>query len=222
MISENKRIRACLFDFDGVLADTMEMNFIAWKNTFNEKGIKITREDYFYLEGAPLQEIVEIISKKYKLENVNFEEIINRKEEYFKRNYNFSFYPGVVEFIASLKKSGILIAIVSAARRNRLINTTPKDFLEKFDCIVTGDELKKGKPNPDPYLKAMEKLNVNSEECIVIENAPLGIKSAKKAKIYCIGICSTMGKEHLYEADEIITNFQDLNSVEKIKSLLND
>src|SRR3989344_5917493 len=118
MISEKKRIRACLFDFDGVLADTMEMNFIAWKNTFNEKGIKITREDYFYLEGAPLQEIVEIISKK---------------EEYFKRNYNFSFYPGVVEFIASLKKSAILIAIVSAARRNRLINTTPKDFLEKFD-----------------------------------------------------------------------------------------
>ena len=112
------------------------------------------------------------------------------------------------------------MAIVSAARLERLKNTTPENFLKKFNCIITSDELNRGKTHPDPYLKAMEKLNVNSEECVVIENAPLGIKSAKKAKIYCIGICSTMGKEHLYEADEIINNFQDLNSVEKIKVLL--
>ncbi len=209
-----KQLKAVLFDFDGVIAKTMEDNFLAWQHAFKMKGANISHEDYMPLEGASLNEIVRIISEKYNLFDLDVAEMIARKEEHFERNHSFSFYSGVLEFINELKSKGIKIAIVTAAHKYRLFSTTPNDFLEKFDTIITGDNFKIGKPEPDPYLAGLNSLEVGSEESIVIENAPLGIKSAKSAGMFCIAISSTLDKNYLKEADVVVDEFKDLRNTD--------
>jgi beta-phosphoglucomutase len=213
-----EKIKAILFDFDGTLADTMEDLFLAWKKAFLVFGVEIKKEDYFPLEGTKVLEIARIISEKHNL-NSNFEEIVKLKEEFYLKENSFSFYPGVFEFVDSLYNYGIIMAIVSASQKEKLEKTVPKDFLSKFNLVITSEDYVYGKPNPEPYLKAISKLGLIPEECIVVENAPLGIKAAKGAGCYCIAIESTLPKEFLKEADIIVSKFNDLITLNKIKEL---
>jgi len=214
-----KSVKALLFDFDGTLAKTMEDNYRGWFEVFKEYGIFLQRDDFFPLEGMKVQEIVVQIAQKYNLKDIDVDKAVKKKEEIFKRIHSFSLYHGVIEFLHSLK-SDVLVAIVTAARRERIFSTTPKDFLDRFDVIISSDDLKRFKPYPDPYIEAMKMLDVSADECIVIENAPLGIQSAKSAGIVCIAIASTMDTKYLQEADKIIEKFSDLSSVEIIKEMV--
>ncbi|MEK6855123.1 MAG: HAD family phosphatase [Nanoarchaeota archaeon] len=211
-------MKAILFDYDGVLVDSMEHNYTAWKRSFNSFGVNLEREDYFPLEGAQLRQVADSISKKYN-KKLDPEKIISLKEKFFKETYRFALYSGVEELIMVLKEKQVPMAIVSAARRERMLSTTPLSFLKNFDSIITGDKTEKGKPHPEPYLKAMSELKVSPIESIVVENAPLGVKSAKQAGAYCIAVCSTMDKKFLLEADEIINSFKELKELEKIKNI---
>ena len=208
-----KNLKAIFFDFDGVLADTMEDNFTAWKEAFKSKDVEIKRNDYFPLEGLQLKKMASTIGKKYGVCKENYESIIQIKNRYYLENHSFSFYPGVVELINKLSKNNLRLAIVTASNKERLEKTIPSDFLNKFEAIVSGDDTLQGKPHPDPYLTAMKKLNLSANQCIVVENAPLGIISAKTAGIYCIAICSTLSIEYLQEADEIIERFGELKKI---------
>lgn len=202
-------IKAILFDFDGTLADTMNDNFLAWKKVFSDFGIEIKKEDYFILEGMKVLEIAEQLSKKYN-QKINCENAVMSKNEYYLNNNSFSLYSEILEIINLLVKNGKKLAIVSASPREKLEKTLPKKFLEKFDVVICSEDYFNGKPHPEPYLNAMKKLNLNPEECIVIENAPLGIKSAKASGAYCIALTTTLDKEHLKEADIILTNHKEL------------
>src|SRR3989344_2571810 len=207
--------KAILFDFDGVLAETMEELFLAWKNAFFKFNLDIKKEDYFILEGMKVLEIAKAISKKY-LVNPNPSEIVKLKDEYYFQNNRFKFYNGIISLVESLKKNGKSLAVVSASSKEKLEKTVPKDFLEKFDAVVCSEYYFNGKPDPEPYLTAMKNLNVSPEECIVVENAPLGIKSAKKAGAYCIALTTTLDKEYLKEANVILNNHEELISYLKI------
>jgi len=207
-----EKIDAVLFDFDGTLADTMQDLFWAWKRAFEYFGIEIKKEDYFPLEGMKVSEIAKTISKKYNLFTDSLK-ILELKEKYYLEKYSFSLYPGVLDLISSLKDRKIKIAIVSASPLRKLIKTVPEEFLSKFDVIISGDDTKEGKPNPEPYLMAMKKLNVLPSECLVIENSPLGIKSAKSAGAYCIAVTTTLEKEFLQGADKIIPDIKNLEGI---------
>ena len=214
------RYRAVLFDLDGTLAMTMEDNFRAWRAALLKYGVEINIEDYYPLEGLRLHEVARKFSEKYHLKDTDEKEIVKTKERYYLDNHQFTFYPGVEELITLLRSKNVLIAMVTAGLANRINNSVPIKFLEKFDCIVTGDGTEEGKPSPEPYLRAAEQLEVEPEECIAVENAPLGIESAKNAGIYCIAICSTLGKSYLEEADEVVDSFESLKDLETIKQLL--
>ena len=213
-------LRAVLFDFDGVLADTMEDNYNAWKKACFDYGITLKREDYFPFEGIQLPTIAKMICEKYSLNNVPFEEIVEKKETYYRKEHTLKLYPGVVEIVDKLRERGILTAIVSAGRRQRLESSVPKEFLGRFNAIITGDSIERGKPYPDPYIEAMKSLNVSPHEAIVVENAPSGIESAKSARCYCIAIASTLDKNFLNSADVIIDNFSELANTEMLKSII--
>lgn len=217
-----KNIKAILFDFDGVLVDSMEENYLAWQIAFKKYGVKINRDDYFPFEGLQLLEVAEQISANYGLNGINYKEIIDEKERIFPLYYKFKLFDGVEELVDNLKERKRLLAIVSAGHKKRLFDTTPHNFLRKFDYIVTGDEIKNGKPSPEPYITAMDGLKVSCKQCIVLENAPLGIRSAKNAGIYCIGICSTLDKKLLNEADEIVEKFNNLKGTKVLSQILNE
>jgi beta-phosphoglucomutase len=204
-----KNMKAILFDFDGVLADTMQDNFQAWKKAFSDYGTEIQPDDYFPLEGMKLIHVAKTISLQYNI-NSKPEEIVKSKNKYYLEDHSFSFYQEVPEIIDFLKTEGKLVAIVSASPREKLERTVPKDFFNKFDVVISGDDTEKGKPHPEPYLTGIKKLNVKPEESLVIENAPLGIKSAKSAGAYCIAITTTLEKEYLRESNEVINSHREL------------
>ena len=204
-----EKINAILFDFDGTLADTMHDLFLAWEKAFKYFEIEIKKEDYFPLEGMKVLEIAKTISKKYNLSTDPLK-ILELKNKYYLEKHSFSLYPGVLDLISLLKNKGVKIGIVSASPLEKLENTVPKEFLSKFNAVISGDDTKEGKPNPEPYLTAMKKLNVFPSECVVIENAPLGIKAAKASGAYCIAITTTLKKEFLQEADEIFNNIKEV------------
>jgi len=214
------RYKAVLFDLDGTLARTMEDNFKAWKAAFGECGIDIKPEDYYPLEGLRLHEVAKRLSQAYNFEAPDERELVRKKEKYYLENHRFALYLGVEELLTLLRSKNVPLAVVTAGLANRLRNSVPQEFLKKFDGIVTGDGAEEGKPSPVPYLRAAEKLGVEPEDCIVVENTPLGIESAKNAGAYCVAICSTLRESYLEKADEVLNSFEYLKNSGAIKQLL--
>ena len=142
------------------------------------------------------------------------------KEASYLKLHQFKLYPGVKSLINQLVQNRIKIGIVSGGKKSRIISTVKKDFLSKFNTLITGDMTKQGKPSPEPYLIGSKSLGIPAEQCIVVENAPLGIKSAKASNSFCIAISSTLNNKFLQEADMIIDSFKKLRKLDVIKSLL--
>jgi beta-phosphoglucomutase len=205
-----KKYKAVLFDFDGVLGKTMEDNYNAWVDSLSSVGIEIQREEYFLIEGMPPKQVAKNFLEKNRFGLELVDDIVRSKEKHYLENKSFSLYEGAEKLIEKLKGYGFRLGLVTGASRERLMGTGVNQFLDKFDVLVTGDQVVNGKPDPEPYLLGAKKLNVEPLECVVIENAPLGIRSAKKAGMHCIAICSTLGREHLGLADQIISSIDEL------------
>ena len=205
-----QQIKGILFDFDGTLAKTMEDHFLAWKNALTPFRVNLQPQQYFSLEGMTVYQIAQKMCKDYGLDPSLSMDLVRRKEEHYLQNRSFSFYPGVEEMVLLLKKKGFKLGIVTAGLLNRIKQTVPEKFVACFDAIVTGDQTTQGKPFPEPYLKGLENLGLKPYQCIVIENAPLGIKAAKAAGMYCIAIASTVERQELMEADKVVDRFEDL------------
>ncbi|MDO8461242.1 MAG: HAD family phosphatase [Deltaproteobacteria bacterium] len=204
-----KKYKALLFDFDGVLGKTMEGNYLAWVYAFDQFGMTIKREDYFSLEGkSPTNVAKTLLAVFGKPENLA-DELSRLKENHYLSHHSFELYPGVESLIHELKKTYPL-ALVTGASRKRLDGSVPTDFLGQFDAIITGETGQEDKPSPEPYLRASAKLGIEPDSCLVIENAPLGIESAKRAGMDCVAICSTLKKEFLGRADKVINTIEDL------------
>lgn len=208
-----KNFKAILFDFDGVLGKTMEDNYKAWANSLASYGIQIEREEYFLMEGAPPKKVAEIFLKLNHQGLESIDDIVVSKEKYYHENRSFALYEGVEELINNVKAKGFRLGLVTGASRQRLAGTGINTFLDQFDAQITGDQVSKGKPDPEPYLLGAQKLNLEPSECLVVENAPLGIQAAKKAGMYCVAICSTLSKEHLGLADIILNDIGEFSSV---------
>jgi beta-phosphoglucomutase len=208
-----KKFEAILLDFDGVLGKTMEDNYKAWAHSLAPYGIQVEREEYFLMEGAPPKTVAETFLKKNHLGLESLDDIVRHKEKHYLENRSFSLYEGVQELVTYLKIHGLKLGLVTGASRQRLMSTGITSFLNQFDILVTGDQLAHGKPSPEPYLFAAQKLNVTPPLCLVVENAPLGIESAKNAGMHCVAICSTLGREHLGLADKIVDTIGELPSL---------
>lgn len=201
---------AVIFDFDGVIADTMHDNFRAWHKVFLEYGVEISSLDYFLLEGMGRYEIAGFFTEQHRLDKGLEEELVRKKEAYYKLDNHFRIYSQVPSILDFLKKRDLKIGLVTGASRDRIETTLAGDLRRYFDIIITSDEVTNGKPHPEPYMKALNKLQVSAENTIVVENAKLGIRSAKGAGCTCLAVETTLGKEYLTEADQIFSNHQDI------------
>lgn len=212
-----QKYQGVLFDYDGVIADTVGDNFRAWKKAFGQSGIKIKRGDYFPLEGLGPNDIALQILKSYDYDSNLSEHIAQAKAEYYKditKRKGIKVYPYVTKILRFLARMKIQRALVTGAKRERVEDSIP-EMIGLFGYIVAGyDKLDgkeiKGKPAPDPYLLAAKKLDLDSKACVVVENATIGIKSAQAAGCYCIALTTTLNKNKLQVADKIFNNHKEL------------
>lgn len=209
-----KSYHAILFDFDGVLAQTMEDNFSAWQQAFAAHDIVIQdRIEYFLLEGMNPQGIAEHFLRKHRRDLQLAKAIAQGKDQLYLARHDFKLYDGAVPLLSRLQEKGLALGLVTGASAKRIENTLAASLRNLFSVTVTGDDVGHCKPDPQPYQRAAEKLNCRAGECLVVENAPLGISSAKQAGMDCVAVCSTLAKSYLRDADFVVT---DLAAVEKL------
>jgi len=203
---------AVIFDMDGVITNTMPYHFKAWAEVFRLKGIKVNRYDVYSREGKDGFSSVKEIYGKYQ-RNFSVKEarlLLKKKEGFFKQCVKVSFVRGSRSFLRKLKKQGTRLALVTGTSRHEAEKILHKGLMGIFDASVTGDEVRRSKPHPEPFLKALKLLKVPARQAIVIENAPLGIASAKKAGLACVALETSLPAKYLREADYIFKSFSEL------------
>ena len=134
------------------------------------------------------------------------------KEKLFKRIFKRKFIAGSRTFIKKFHAQGFKLALVTGTSRHEAQKLLPKDLWDCFDVTVCGCDVQNGKPHPEPYLKALAKLNVKPKDAVVFENAPFGIRSAKAAGLYCLALETSLPASYLKGADAVFSSFKEIES----------
>ncbi len=202
--------KGIIFDMDGVLVDSMHLHAWAWRNAFGEVGIDIVLSDILELEGSNDRGVIErVLQKKpgHDLEEI-YPSVSAKKHALFNADLVQAF-PGMEACVSELHKH-FSTALVSGSNRSTVEAMVQRFYPDVFDVMISGNDVVMGKPSPEPYIKAVELLGLPKEECIVIENAPLGVESAKGAGIFCIGLPTYVDASLLKQADMILNDHTEL------------
>jgi beta-phosphoglucomutase len=201
-----------IFDLDGVIVDTAKFHYLAWRKLANDLGFDISEDQNEQLKGISRVKSLEIILEwgKVNLSKDDFMEQMALKNDnylsYISTMTKKDLLPGVSNVIDYLSENNIPFALGSASKNARII-LEKTGLIEKFDAVVDGNDVTKAKPNPEVFLIAASKLEVEPENCIVFEDSVAGIQAANAAEMISVGIGE---KDVLNEADFIFSDFNEI------------
>ena len=203
-------VKAVIFDMDGVVTNTMPDHYYAWVTILKEEGVPVTHHDIYSREGQQgLQSVKELFAKyKKPFDQKNALRILHRKEEYFKGIVKRRFIVGTRTLLRKLKRDRFRLGLVTGTSRHEVHRILPRNISNLFSVIITGNDVLHGKPHPEPYLKCLKQLKIKPEEALVIENAPFGISSAKRAGVKTVAVETSLSKEYLKDADYIFPSIK--------------
>jgi len=206
--------KAIIFDFDGLILDTESAELVIWTKLYAEHGMVFDEQSYNLVIGSdgthgfdPAKAMADRPGENRSPDEIRSD----MRAISYEYAQSLQPLPGVLELIERARKEGFLIAIGSSAV-DKWINThlSRLGLLEKFDTIVTSDEVKSAKPSPDIFLKVLEKLDVPAENAIVLEDSHNGILAAHRAGIKAIAVPNP------------VTQFQDFSlASDVLESLVN-
>jgi beta-phosphoglucomutase len=207
-------ISTLIFDMDGVITDTMPYHFRAWKAVFAGEGIEVSHKDIYKREGQKgIDSVRELFLEKEKFYSTEIgKDLLEKKEKLFKRIFKRKFIAGSRAFIRKSHAQGFKLALVTGTSRHEAKKLLPKNLWDCFDVTVCGSDVQNGKPHPEPYLKAIRKLDVGPKQAVAFENAPFGVRSAKAAGLYCMALETSLPAVYLKNADAVFSSFKELES----------
>lgn len=208
---------ACLFDLDGVLVDSERIYTKIWEAI--EKQWPTGIDSFAYkIKGTTLEDILE----RYFPETVR--EDVTKELIRLEGMMIYGPLPGAIEFLDALKEKGIPIALVTssnALKMDHLWHDMP-GFKDKFDVIITGDEVSNSKPDPEGYLAAAAALGVDPQRCAVFEDSLQGVKAGKAAGAFVIGIAGTLKAEDIQPYSDIVVNAVANINPERLAEILKE
>lgn len=214
-------IKAVIFDMDGVVVLSKHGDFAAWKKIFEEIGSKLTHKIFTKFQGMRTVDIIKAYSKKTFTEQ-EIKSLGNKKQKYFleyAKENGVEEIRGVTTLLRILKEKRYLIGLGTSAPRMKANFILKRLGLKKyFNEIVTVENIRNGKPNPEIFLKVASKLRCRPEECLVIEDAANGVLAAKKGGMKCLAITTTHSKNELKNADKVVNKFNQstINYIENL------
>jgi beta-phosphoglucomutase len=204
-------IRAIIWDLDGVVVNSMEFHYAAFREVLAERDRELSREEYFdTLIGLRNDDILRRLLGELSLEEI--ERLNAAKEESFRRRIadKAKALPGAAELVRRARQAQLRQAVVSStARENIGLILDSLKLTGAFDAVVGQEDATRGKPDPQGFQIAAERLGVAPAECIVIEDAPEGIAAGKAAGMRCIGVTTTRAPERLSQADLVVGTLED-------------
>ena len=224
MNGENKLpdgIKAALIDMDGVLYDSMPFHASAWHQLFLELGVANSNpEEYYLYEGMTGSDTIGMILKRELNQDTSEEErrqLYSKKATLFRNCGEAKMMPGAAEMLMALKDLGLNTVLVTGSAQSSLLDGIEKDYPGYFpkERRVTALDVEHGKPHPEPYLRGLEKAGVKPEEVIVIENAPLGVRSGKAAGLFTIAVTTGPIPASAFEKEGADMIFPDMTTFAK-------
>jgi HAD superfamily hydrolase (TIGR01509 family) len=208
---------------DGTLLESTEADYKAWEQVFHSYGKNLSFEDYVPLLGIRSADVIKDYIGKTDSEDVK--RILKEKFDYFVTYVEANPIQPVFAaevFLKSLSNFPIKVALATSSRKEKMhMVLTQLNFKHYFEAIVTGDEVKHSKPAPDIFLKAAERLGLAPEDCMVVEDGPVGVAAAKNAGMKCLAITATHPAEKLQQADVIIDTYEKADFREICERLSN-
>ncbi|MCM1482967.1 MAG: HAD-IA family hydrolase [Muribaculaceae bacterium] len=202
--------KAALVDMDGTLYDSMPRHADAWVTMMAEQGITVARDEFFRFEGRTGASTINILFNRAFGRDATPEEVerlYRRKSELFAAMPQEGPMPGALDMLAFLRSIGVECVLVTGSGQRTLIDRIGRDFPGVFapDAMITSRDVKHGKPDPEPYFKGMELVGKRPDECIVVENAPLGVQAGDAAGAFTIGVSTgPIPASELYDAGAAI------------------
>lgn len=207
--------KGVIFDMDGTLIVSTEADYLAWQKVFSDYGKELTYADYRPLLGIRSANVIREHLKIADEEAVK--RILKEKFDYFVEVITANPIKAVAAaevFLKSLANYPVKVALATSSRREKVQMVLEQlDFLKYFDAIVTGDEVENSKPAPDIFLKAAARIGLPVDECLVVEDGPIGVAAAKNAKMKCVAITETHSADMLHRADLIIESYENADFI---------
>lgn len=199
---------------DGVIIDSEPLHHRAERALLSRYQVTITDEELHSFAGMDAYQLLTGFIEKYKLP-VDFQTFYLMHKENIEKVFRNSDIPATaaVHFIREVDARALPLALASSSHRDLIQLVMERlDLSEYFHVIIGGDEIQRGKPFPDIYIKAAGRLKLSPEQCVAIEDSKNGVHSAKDAGCFCIGVVNpNSGHQDLSRADKIIDNFRRLN-----------
>ncbi len=202
--------RAVIWDMDGVIADSALYHLKAWQKVFQKSGVNFTEEDFRRDFGQRNDNIIRH-TLGTQVSKSEIKTIAAEKENTFREliGQGLKPLPGAIELIKSLRENGFKLAIASSGPIENIQMISQGLGIDNcFHAIVSGHDVTEGKPSPQSFLLAAEKLGVEPRNCVVIEDAVAGVAAAKRAGMHCLAVTNTHPKTSLKEADLIVDTLE--------------
>jgi len=221
MEQRNQQKVGVIFDLDGVLLDSYGMHFECWRSIAEEYSLRLTEKEFDSLFGRRGRDIArQIWGPDFSEEQVV--SIHKRKQAEYRESLNrhFPAMDGAAELIDALVEAGFSLAIGSSApRENVEMSLRGLDRTRSFTAIVSGNEVTRGKPDPQVFQVAAQRIGLQPSQCAVIEDAPAGITAAVTGGMTAIALSGTAPPERLTEAHLVVNSLRELTP-ERIADLI--
>lgn len=209
-------IKAVLFDMDGLMVDTESLSTEAFINSAKAQGYNMTKEETLKVLGFTKANIYQFWIDYFQGTNVDGKKLVDDHYEYIE-NVLYTVgpekMPYVEELLKYLRENNYKIAVASSSDTADIKNNLEKTKLEKYiDEIASGAEVENGKPAPDVFLLAAERLDVDPKDCLILEDSKAGVKAGKSsgAMVFMVPDMFTVDKECEDTADRILTNLGEV------------
>lgn len=211
-------LKAVFFDMDGVLFDSMPWHARTWVEVMNAHGLPFTSEDAYMNEGRTGAGTIDLTMRRYLGRGATEDEIrsiYGEKVSAFTGLPEAAPMPGALELVEKMHADGLTTSVVTGSAQRSLIDRIEHSYKSMFrhECMVSAFDVKKGKPDPEPYLMALQKTGTVPCQAMVVENAPLGVEAGSRAGIFTVAVnTGPLADKVLWDAgaDVVFPSMQEL------------
>jgi len=210
--------RAFLWDMDGVITDSAGPHLQSWQEAFAARGTIYTEAQFKMLFGTRDDLIIRKVLGDLPEDEIRI--IADEKERRYRElsRDGVRVFPGVMPLLQAMKNGGFRVALGTSAPMANVEAVSAAVGLDRyFDAVVCGEDVREGKPSPDIYLLAAERLGAEPAHCVVFEDSPHGVESAKRAGMKCVAVCNSHPRESLTAADLVVASLEEIDLVHLIR-----